>query len=391
MRLYPWFEFSRSLLFWQATWFLYFQNELSAAEAILLYAVFDISATILEVPSGYMSDRLGRRMTLMCASVISLIGLILLGVGSSFLVFALAQFCLGAGMAFISGTNTALLYESLDATRNTSEMEAHSLRAWRYGFVAFAVSAVSGGVMALWWAALPFFGSAIAYVALIWIAMRFIEPPHALGAKSELQRLRDLSAHFREPVLLWLFALSVLMYGYSHIPFVFGQPFISEALSAANLSIEAPLVSGVVTALMMCVSLLASLIAPGLKSRIGLGGLVLIAFAMQAGLALVLALSGSVIAIGFLLLRMVPDAFSTPFIVARIQPLLGDDSRATFMSVKSLCGRIVFAASLWLAASVTDAIGVLSRADLQSVLLAYAIGGFVCLTVLLVTARNLTL
>ena len=48
--LYRWSRFLRSLTFWQATWFLYFQNVLSGAEAILLYAVYDVATTVLEVP-----------------------------------------------------------------------------------------------------------------------------------------------------------------------------------------------------------------------------------------------------------------------------------------------------------------------------------------------------
>jgi len=64
IRLYPWFKFVQQLIFWQATWFLYFETHLSAAEAILLYVVSDISTTALEVPSGYMSDRVGRKFTL---------------------------------------------------------------------------------------------------------------------------------------------------------------------------------------------------------------------------------------------------------------------------------------------------------------------------------------
>jgi MFS family permease len=63
-QLYRWSRFLRSLIFWQAVWFLYFQNVLSATAAILLYAVYDVAATLLEVPSGYMSDQLGRKKTL---------------------------------------------------------------------------------------------------------------------------------------------------------------------------------------------------------------------------------------------------------------------------------------------------------------------------------------
>jgi hypothetical protein len=46
-QLYRWSRFLRSLIFWQAVWFLYFQNVLSATAAILLYAVYDVAATLL--------------------------------------------------------------------------------------------------------------------------------------------------------------------------------------------------------------------------------------------------------------------------------------------------------------------------------------------------------
>lgn len=68
-----------------------------------------------------------------------------------------------------------------------------------------------------------------------------------------------------QPVLIWLFSLSVLMYGFSHIPFVFGQPFISEALIAGGWQAEVPLVSGSVSAVMMIVSVVASVLATKLR------------------------------------------------------------------------------------------------------------------------------
>lgn len=388
IRLYPWFEFFRNLVFWQATWFLYIQQELSAAEAILLYAIYDVATTVLEVPSGYMSDRVGRRPTLICAALAMLCSMLLLGFGGSFLTFAMAQVLGGVGAAFVSGTNSALLYESLEARGRSGEMEARNLQAWRMGFAALALSAVFGGLLALIWPALPFLTTAAAFCALLWIALQFSEPPHAHASGSEWQRLSHLRSYFGRPALRWIFLIGVLMYGFSHIPFVFGQPFIADALSRAGLPVEAPLVSGLVTALMMALSLVVSLFAPSLRARIGLGAMLLIAFGMQTGLALALAVSGSVLAIGFLLLRMVPDSLSTPFVVAYLQPHLDDDSRATFLSMKSLAGRLLFAATLALAASSTSAVGEMTRAELQSVLMTYAIGGLVCLTLLAVALRR---
>ncbi len=390
--LYPWHHFLYNLSFWQATWFLFFQDTLSAAEALLLYVVYDLSVTALEVPSGYMSDRIGRRFTLLASAFVYLIGLVALGAGTNFAVLCAGQILLGMARAFVSGTDESLLYQSLAAQNRTAEMETQSLRAWRFGFIGLGLSAVTGGAMALWSPSLPFYASAVAIFGALIIAFLFAEPPSDTDSdKSEIARLRSLMGYFRKPVLLWLFVLGVIMYGYSHIPFIFGQPFISETLAQIGLQTEAPLVSGTVTALMMGLSVLVSLIAPTLRNRFGLASILLLAFAIQVGLAAALSVLGSLFAIALLLLRMVPDSLSTAFIQARLQHDLGDATRATFLSLKSFLGRLAFAGSVALAAGSTSSVGAMPLADIQSILWVYAVIGLVILAALAVAALRLNL
>ncbi|MXQ08884.1 MFS transporter [Alphaproteobacteria bacterium GH1-50] len=388
--LYPWFRFTQNLLFWQAVWFLYFQNSLSAAEAILLYAVYDLATTILEVPSGWMSDRLGRRITLISAAVASVVACLLLALGGTFWVFVAGQVALGAAAALTSGTDTALLYESLEEAGQTDRVEAEELRAWRFGFSGLALSAVIGGAMSLWSFAVPFLASAVAYAVMLVIALRFTEPRHHrddLAQGGEWARFASLKAAFVNPVLIWLLGLAVLMYGFSHIPFVFGQPFIQNALQSLGLAAEAPLVSGAVVTAMMLISVLFSLVAEKVRRAIGLAGILLFALGLQIGIIAVLAASKSVLAIAVLFLRMVPDSFSTAFILARTQRELSDDSRATYMSFKSLAARILFAASLWLAAGAASDVGLMSHAQMQPILAAYAGVGLIALIALAVASR----
>ena len=170
--LYPWFRFFQSLLFWQAIWFLYFQQTLSAAEAILLYAVYDLATTILEVPSGWLSDRFGRRVTLISSAVAAIAGALALAFGDTFAMFAFGQICLGASAAFSSGADTAFLYESLEDVGQTDRVEAEELRAWRYGFTGFALSALIGGAMSLAGFTYPFLASAVAQGGMLLIALR---------------------------------------------------------------------------------------------------------------------------------------------------------------------------------------------------------------------------
>ena len=389
--LYPWFKLLQSLIFAQAVWFLYFQAKLSAAEAIMLYAIADLATTVLEVPSGYASDRFGRRMTLIIAGCCSTIGACLLAVGDSFAVFAAGQIMMGAGGAFLSGTDSAFLYESLSAAGRADDVEAQEVKAWRFTFAALAISAVTGGAIALYSFPLTFVLSAVALFAGIIISLRFAEPPRqdTTPQAGEVMRFNALGDALRHPVLIWLFALAVLMYGFSHIPYVFGQPFIQEALASVGLAQDAPVFSGLVTTVMMLLSVVASFFATRLRHRVGLVAILLLAFGMQIALSGVLALTNAPIVIAVLLLRMVPDALSKPFITARIQPLLRDEARATYLSLQSLCGRVLFAATLFIASGATQSADTMPYADIQMILGGYVAAGVIAITALALAARRL--
>ena len=388
IRLYRWFQFFQGLLFWQAVWFLYFQGTLSAAEAVLLYAIFNVATTALEVPSGWMSDRLGRRPTLIAAGLTGVGGAALLATGDSFVLFCAAQVLIGASKAFSSGTDSAFLYESLAATGREAEVEHHELAAWRFSFAALALSAVTGGLLYVVDITAPFWASTAAGLVVLALALAFREPPQEIDEATPLSQLGILRAALRQPVLAWLFVLSVAMYGFSHLPFVFGQPFILDALAKAGLAAEAPVVSGGVTSAMMVISVAASLFAPRLRSYLGLPAILLLAFAMQIALCGVLALSDSLIVIAFLFLRMVPDSLSRPFLLARVQSLLTNGGRATYLSLQSFCGRLAFAGTLYLVSRTMAGTEEMDHAGIQTVLGWSVLVGVVILAGLVLAARR---
>ncbi|WP_102226167.1 MFS transporter [Acidimangrovimonas sediminis] len=389
--LYPWFKALMSLNFWQAVWFLYFQSHLSAAEAVLLYAIYDVATTLLEVPSGYASDRLGRRVTLILSAGCGALGAAFLYLGDGFAMIALGQCLIGASAAFASGTDSALLYESLEAEGRSAEVERQEIRAWRFSFAAYALAALTGGLMAMVGPALPFAGGILTFGAATLVAWRFAEPPRrhpGLPEGAEILHPGGLRQAFRQPVVRWLFALAVAMYAFSHVPFVFGQPFILSALDGLGLGAQAPGVSGAVSAAMMAVSLGVSAFAPGLRRGLGLPGILLLSFGLQIALCAVMALTNGPWAICLLMLRMVPVALSRPFRVARLQPLLDRDSRATYFSLESFAGRIAFAASLWLASTSASGVGAMPYTEIRLVLTGYVIAGLAVIATLALTAAR---
>ena len=386
--LYPWFRFAQSVAFWQAIWFLYFQEAVSPAAAIALYAVYDLSVTVLEVPLGVLSDRMGRKKTLVAAALSAVAGSALLAVGDSFLIFALGQAFIGAGAAFASGTDSATLYESLAAAKREEDVEAEEARAQRFSLMGYALSALTGGLIALWSFEATFWGSALAAVVATVLALGLTEPPKTLNEERHMAQLPALRAAFGQPVLRWLFALTVVMYGFSHLPFVFGQPFMDTALAQVGYGGEVPLVSGTVTAVMMGVSVVASLYAVRLRGQIGLTRILMLAFGLQIALITVLMLTDSWLAIAVLFLRIVPDALSHPFKMGRIQPLLRDEVRATYVSLQGLGGKLLFSMSLLMAAGAASDVATLPYADIRMILGWYVAAGALIWAVLALTARR---
>lgn len=385
--LYPWFKFFQNLMFWQAIWFLFFQSELSAADAVLIYVVSEISTTLFEVPSGYFSDRVGRRLTLLLSALGGLVCALLHVFGDGFWAFMLAQVALGIHFAFASGTDTSLLYESLAEDGRENEVEAHELRAWRFSFAALAVSAVTGGAIALFGLRLPYVATAAAFAVLIMVTLRFSEPATRSQVRSEAARLSELASALKTPVLIWLFSMWVLMYALSHLPFVFGQPMIQAILDDLAQGGAAPLVSGAVMTLMILASILASWLAVPLRARLGLVGILVVALVMQVSVVAVLAFGSGLFAIALLLLRKVPEGFSRPFILARIQAELPDGVRATYLSVQSLVSKLVYSGSLFFAAGTASSVGAMEYNEIQKILLGYTVVGLIALAMLLATVR----
>ena len=91
LKLYPWFAMSLESLFWAPIFFLLFSSKFPIAQVLQLECIYYLSVVILEVPSGYVSDRIGRRPTLIAAALFLALSYILFFIGDSFDVFLVAK------------------------------------------------------------------------------------------------------------------------------------------------------------------------------------------------------------------------------------------------------------------------------------------------------------
>ncbi|MDP6385237.1 MAG: MFS transporter, partial [Planctomycetota bacterium] len=90
-------------------------HDLGMDRVFQLQAIFAITIVLLEVPSGYISDLLGRRRCLILAGLLHGLAATTLYWASSFSGFVVFEVLAAVGVCFYSGTDVALLYDSLEA------------------------------------------------------------------------------------------------------------------------------------------------------------------------------------------------------------------------------------------------------------------------------------
>jgi len=360
VRCYPYFRIVADALAWLPIFFLYFSQYLTLSEVVALEAVYYIAVVVTEVPSGYFSDRFGRRITLLVSSVALIICYLFFLSGQAFLPLAVGQILLATSLAFRSGTDTSLLFESLNALGRASEYGDREAKAGQYGFLATGLAALAGGISGGYDLAWPYWISLATACAMLLVVTQFTEPLHGSAEvdtkennlsgqlhRGFIDQLGDCFRYLRVPILAGLFAYYVYLFAIVHIPYEFYQPYLRLLDNENRLSgYSAPLVAGVLFALTAMVGSFASKYSMDLLRRFGLlgllGGAAILELVVIAALAIWL---HPVLAL-LVIIRSGPMAVVSAPIISTIAPLIQDSHRATFLSLRSLAGRLSFAGML---------------------------------------------
>lgn len=156
----------------------YNENGLTSFDIFLLQAVYSISVSIMEIPSGYMADFVGRKKTLIIGSILGTLGFVIYSCSYSFTGFLIAEIILGIGGSFISGADSALLFDSLAAVGKKHTYLQYEGRITSLGNFAETAAAICGGAIAglLCYRAVYVSQTVIAGIAIP-AAFLLLEPP----------------------------------------------------------------------------------------------------------------------------------------------------------------------------------------------------------------------
>ncbi|MPR04720.1 MFS transporter [Pseudomonas sp. MAFF 212408] len=337
------------------------QGEIGILQSFLFF-----SAVALEIPSGVLADRYGRKVSL----IIGFLGLCISGIGfllfSSFIPFAII-FCLfGASIAMSSGSDRALLYDNLLAEHRTEEYPKIVSRARAIGAVSLGLSMLLGGVLQDTWS----WNSVYIFFAISKLAgalaVTFI-PELKLPSLSRHDTKKSAMSHkttdgiftllinfFRSKKGAFLIPLFIgyALFELSTIPlFIYGQPFFSLQ------GLEIPMIAGIYAAI-EGLSAVMFMAAGFMCSRFSLGIIAFTTTIIATLLLFILSLStGIIISVAsFLLIMSLPAIYETSY-EAYIHDNVDSRIRASCLSVANLVNSVIIGISYTVFGGLLDAYG----------------------------------
>ncbi|MDP7071113.1 MAG: hypothetical protein QF561_07170 [Phycisphaerales bacterium] len=399
--LYQWYATLAEASFWVPVFFLYFAAYLPLDAVLLLEAIYFLSVVTIEVPSGWLSDRLGRRPTMLVGAVLMAVShaMLFLGpwiaVGDSissplFVLFAVGQGLRAAGVAFRSGTDTALHHDALAACGRVNEFAEREARAAKRRFLGASAAALIGGGVAVIDLRLPYAFSFLVAVAMIVVIVRMREPDAGDDARSRANMLRQARAcvaQWRSPALLLLFVFAAMMLVLNHVPYEYFQPYIEAAIGEdGRAAASTPLVTGLHVAVTFWLASLVGARSIQIRNRIGLWGVLVAAMGLQVLTIGLMSLWLSPLIVVFLLLRSCPRALMTPPLNAAVTGSVPTRLRATYLSLQSFVGRLSFSGTLFLLTLAVPATAAAAWPTIRTQLGLAAVGSLVAFTFIVVVA-----
>lgn len=332
------------LQFLMPIWVLYLTDKrgLSLEQVTLLDAPFWLALVIMEVPTGVIADRYGRRLSLLLGTLANTIGVAIFAMADSFPIILASYLVWGAAFTLYSGANSAFLFDSLKALGRENEFGKILGRALAMVAVAGIIATLTGPLMA---AAtditVPIYASAVSTgLATIVVVFLMHEPPRfdvPTEQPSYVASIRvALNTVWSSPELRTFIPLIAATLASMMAVFVFSQPFLARhGVETGNV--------GWFLVFSQAVGVPAALIAHRLSRRLG----------WRMAFSLFPVLSGGVLLAlwRFDALWIFPVIPASALLLSLFQPMgddyvnqrIGSTHRATIISFQSLLVSLVLA------------------------------------------------
>jgi len=331
---------------------LFFQEHgLTLTEVMILQSIYSFSVALFEIPSGFIADIFGRKRTIVLSTIFTFIGFLVFSFFGGFYTFAIAQVLVGIGGSLMSGSDSAIIYDTLLETNSKTTYTKIEGRTYAIGNFSEAFAGILGGFLAVGSIYMPIYVQTSILFFSIPIAFTLIEP--SMHKENKLDRsfkavLEVVKfAMVDNQKLKWLIIYSSAM-GVATLSMAwFAQPFFK--------SINIPLAYfGILWSVLNFSAGLTSFNAHLLdKKDNNYKILFYLALSMLTSF-IFLGYNASVFGLIFILFIYFLRGLVTPILRNEINENTTSNKRATVLSIRSLIIRISFAISAPILGYIAD-------------------------------------
>lgn len=349
LKLYPWYSMALESLFWAPVFILLFSSRFSIAQVLQLEGIYYLAVVLLEVPSGYVSDRVGRKSTLMVAACLLAVAYAVFFLGDTFAVFVVAKILMAAGFSFKSGTDASFHYDSHQALGRSSIFGDAEARVSSLNFRGAAGAALLGGFAGMGNLSVPFALSAIASFVAMGIMALCVEPTRSNERTSSGfgAQLGQTLGKLADRNLRWLMGVAVLSIVLVHVPYEIYQPYVDMLSAERGMGPQmSPLIAGLHAFVVMLIGSWVARRSMVFRKRFGMRRTFLFSTLLQNLLILPAAIFLHPAVAFVLLLRNAPKGLYMAPLSAEVNDRIPTNLRATYLSLQSLVGRLCFAGLL---------------------------------------------
>ena len=198
-----------------------------------LQAIFAGFVLVLEVPSGYFSDLVGRKWTLVLASFFHSVGFLIMALAPNFAWLVFSEVFLALAISLFSGTDLSLLYDSLAGLGNKKAAIKAVGKQVFYRNTGESFAGLLGGWLLLWHFEAPAIAQALVGLVPLGIALTLYEPPREkMSAKNHKENFRYIwRSLFGHSTLLTLIFMTGVFYSFVTLIAVWSFQSLWESLA----------------------------------------------------------------------------------------------------------------------------------------------------------------
>ena len=316
------------------------EHGLSMKEVLLLQSVFSITVVLFEVPSGYLSDIINRKLSIIIGSTLTFIGLAVFSISYKFIGFLVAELILGFGSSLISGTDSALIYDTLLQMKEEKYYKKKEATLLAIANFSEGIASILGAFLAVVSLRMPFyFETAVAFLSIP-VAFTLIEPTqhkydNREGNLKSISKIVKYSLHDNVQIK-WLIIYSSIVNASTLTMVWFIQPYWK--LVGVPLALF-----GVLWSTLQLSAGVFSLYSPKFELVFGRRKTLISLILLPVIGYLLLGFYQTIWSSMFIIIFYFVRAINGPILRDYINGMITSDMRATVLSVKNLVERLHFA------------------------------------------------